>query len=364
MISIIGAGPSGCYAAYLLAKTGREVQIFEEHKEIGKPIQCTGLVTQSIKEHLNLKNSLILNKIEKVRILSKNNSLELKLKNKNIILDRKEFDNYLADQAINQGARIFLNYRFIENKNNLIKLRYDQKKETILKTDHLIGADGPISQVARSNNLNKKQKLLIGLQAITKLKNNNFIEFYPDVGCFAWIVPENEEICRIGVASYTNPKDHLKRLLKQKKIKKNSIVEKQAGLIPIYNPKQKTQKNNIYLLGDAASQVKATTGGGIIQGLKAAESLSDSITNNKNYEKEWKKKIGRDLWLHLKMRNIMDYFKEKDWDILIKLFKEKETKKIIENFDRDYPSKFILNLLLQEPKLFYSSKVILNMLLK
>lgn len=354
MISVIGAGPSGCYSAYLLAKAGKEVQIFEEHKEIGSPVQCTGLVTASINETLKLKRSIIVNEIDKVRIFSKNSCLELKLKNKNLVLDRKKFDNYLADLAISKGTKIFLNYKFVSNKNNLIKLKYNNEKEIILKTDYLIGADGPLSQVAESNRLFKKRRFITGIQAIAKLKNESCIEFYPSIGEFAWVVPENEEICRIGVASYDNPRDYFHKFIDSKGIR--VITELQGGLIPIYNPKIKTKKGNIYLVGDAASQVKATTGGGIIQGLKAAQALSYSIANKKDYEKEWKKEIGKDLSLHLRMRSIMDKFKEKDWDLLIKLFKKENTKEIIESFDRDYPSRFILKLVINEPKLLYFLK--------
>ncbi len=356
MITIIGAGPAGCYSAYLLAKAGKDTQIFEEHKEIGSPIQCTGLVTSSIKEILNLKKEIVVNEINKVRIFSKNNSLELKLENKNLVLDRKKFDNYLADLAIEQGTKIFLNYRFIDNKNDLLKIKFDNKKERILKTDYLIGADGPLSQVAKSNNLFRKRKFLTGIQAVAKLKNENYIEFCPNIGTFAWVVPENEEICRIGIASYNNPKEDLEKFLKLKKIDKKEIIEKQGGLIPIYNPKLKTKKDSIYLVGDAATQVKATTGGGIIQGLKAAKNLADSIINKTNYEKEWRKEIGKDLLLHLKIRKIMDKFKDKDWDLLIRLFKKDKTKSIIENFDRDYPTKFILKLILTEPRLLYFTR--------
>ena len=39
-IAIIGAGPIGCYAGYLLAKVGNKVQIFENHSQVGLPIQC------------------------------------------------------------------------------------------------------------------------------------------------------------------------------------------------------------------------------------------------------------------------------------------------------------------------------------
>ncbi len=357
MITIIGAGPAGCYTAYLLAKAGKEVQIFEEHKEIGLPIQCAGLVTSSINKILKLKKDIIINEADKVKIFSKNNHLELKLKNKNLILNRKKFDNHLADLAISKGAKIFLNYKFIENKNNIIKIRYNNKNQTTLKTDYLIGADGPLSRVAKNNNLFGKRKFFTGIQAIAKLKNENYIEFYPSIGTFAWVIPENEEICRIGVASYNNPKDHFHKFLESKNIR--VITELQGGLIPIYNPKLKTKKENTYLVGDAATQLKATTGGGIIQGLKAAQALADSLLNKKDYEKEWKKEIGKDLLLHLKMRSIMDKFKDKDWGLLIKLFKKDKTKNIIESFDRDYPARFILKLILKEPGLLYFLKHLL-----
>jgi geranylgeranyl reductase family protein len=351
MISIIGAGPAGCYTAYLLSKAGKQVNIFEEHKKIGEPVQCTGLVTSSIKNIIKIKNSIIKNKINQVKIFSKNNCLELRLKNKNLILDRKEFDNDLADMAAKQGAKLFLDHKFINNK-----IKHNNKIKP-LKTDYLIGADGPLSQVAKSNNLQTKTRFLTGLQATIRLKNENYIEFYPDLGCFTWVVPENKDICRIGIASYTNPKQDFEKFLKIRKIKDSQIIEKQGGLIPIYNPKIKTfRKNNVYLIGDAATQVKATTGGGIIQSLKAAEALSNSITKNKDYEKQWRKAIGKDLQLHLLIRNTMDKFKEKDWDLLVKLFKKEKTKKIIEEFDRDYPTKFLMKLAVKEPKLAYFSK--------
>ncbi|MBU1004676.1 MAG: NAD(P)/FAD-dependent oxidoreductase [Nanoarchaeota archaeon] len=356
MISIIGAGPSGCYAAYLLSKAGLKTQIFEDHKEIGNPVQCTGLVTSSIKDIIKIKNSAIINKINKVRICSKDKTLELNLKNSNLILDRKKFDNDIADMAIKNGTKIFLNYKFIGNKHNSIKLRYNHSKEAIVKTDYIIGADGPLSQVARSNNLFGKRKFMTGLQIRAKLKNDNAIEFYPSAGSFSWIVPENSETCRIGTASYDNPKLYLEKLLKQKNITKKNIIETQGGLIPIYDPKLNIQKNNIYLIGDAATQVKATTGGGIIQGLKAATSLKNSIINNKDYQTLCKKELGKDLYLHLKMKKIMDKFKEKDWNLLLHLFSNKETKNTIEQFDRDYPSRFLIKLALKEPRLLYFLK--------
>lgn len=354
MISIIGAGPAGCYTAYNLAKKGEEVSIFEEHKKIGEPVQCTGIITSSINNIIKVKKNSITNKIKKARIICNDSSIEINLKNPNIILDRKEFDLSIAEKAEKQGARIFLDERYKTNKGNNI---ITSKRK--IKSSHIIGADGPASKVAKENSLLKNRKYLFGFQARVKLKNDNAVEFFPNIGTFAWIVPENKEIARIGILDYSNAKHTFEEFLRQHS-KKKDVIDYQTGIVPLYNPNQKTQKDTIYLVGDAASQVKATTGGGIIQSLTAAEALSDSIINNKDYEKEWKSRIGRDLWMHLKMRTIMDKFKEKDWEKIIDIFSKEKNKKILENFDRDYPSKFLLRLLIREPRLMYFGKCLLQ----
>ena len=43
-IVIVGAGPTGCYTAQLLKKYGFKTRIIEEHREVGKPVSCAGLV--------------------------------------------------------------------------------------------------------------------------------------------------------------------------------------------------------------------------------------------------------------------------------------------------------------------------------
>ena len=360
MISIIGAGPAGCYLAYLLAKKGKDARIFEEHRKIGKPVQCTGLVTGSVQDIIRLKKEVIVNKINKVRIFSHNGKFtEIMLKDDNIVLDREKFDQYLAEKAESHGARVFLEHRFLDYKKGELIIK-DLKNDKIkkIRADCLIGADGPLSRVAKSSGLFGKRRFMTGLQIRVKLKNDNAIEFYPHIGAFAWVVPENKEVARLGVASYNKVKESFDYFLKLKDISKNKIIEKQAGLIPIYSSNIKTQKNNVYLVGDAAAQLKATTGGGIIQGLLAAECLADAILNKKSYESLWKKKIGMDLSLHLQMRKALDKFSNEDYNHLISLFSKNNIKKIIEEYDRDFPSVFLLKLLFNEPKLLLFLKYI------
>jgi len=359
MISIIGGGPAGCHAAYLLAKKGKEVKIFEEHKNIGSPVQCTGIVTHSINKITKPRKSCIINKIKKAKIISGNNSVEFKLKNQNLILDRQKFDKSLTEKAVAAGAKLYLNHKYIKNSKGKILTNKGTFNSKII-----IGADGPMSQVAKSNNMLKNRKFWQGIQARVKLKNNNLIEFFPNIGTFAWVVPENKDIVRIGLLAEKNASNIFQKFLKTRiKNPKNKIIEHQGGLVPVYSPNQITQKKYlnsiIYLLGDAAGQVKATTGGGIIQSLTAAEALAESITNKKDYKSEWKNKLGTDLWIHLKMRKIMDKFSSKDWKFLINLCKKNKVKSVIENYDRDYPSKFMMKLLITEPRMVYFARFLL-----
>jgi geranylgeranyl reductase family protein len=367
MMTIIGAGPAGLYTAYLLAKQGKEVNVFEEHKEMGLPIQCTGITTAHLKDLIEIKKEFLINKVNTARIYFDKNFIDFKLKQENIILDRKKFDQYLAKKAKQAGANIFLNHKFLDYKKNKITIKdIKNKKIKKIKTDILIGADGPLSKVSKLINKNKID-FWTALQARAKIKTDKKI-FEAHLGSiapkfFAWVVPENNSTARVGLAT-KNPNLYFKKFLKLKGIKQKDIIEYQGGIIPLYNPKLKIQnkQKNIFLIGDAATQLKATTGGGIIPALSSSKILVDSIIKNKNYEMEFKKTVGKDLFASLKIRAILNKFSDKDYNYLINLFKNKKLKNIIEQYDREFPSKFIIKLLITEPRFFYFLKYSINFL--
>lgn len=350
MISIIGAGPVGCHLASLLAKK-EDVQIFEEHSQIGLPVQCTGLVTPALNELVKIRKSFIVNKIGKFKIFSPSNkAVEFRLRNKNILINRMLFDRYMAEKAREKGIKFFLNHKFIDFKDKKMVFKVGNKIKKI-KTDILVGADGPLSQVAKSTGLFRNRRFMIGVQARVSMNlDPEVIESYIIKKGFGWLVPESDKIARLGVAVYDNPNFHFKDLLK-KRAKKCKIREYQSGLIPIYNPDVKIQKDNVFLAGDAATTIKASTGGGIIHGLMSAEELNKAIIHDEDYQYLFNKRAGKDLKLHLLMRKKIDRFSEKDYDKLIGLFGRDGLREIIEGFDRDFPSKFMFKLLLKEPRL-------------
>ncbi len=362
MISIIGAGPVGSYLAYLLAREGREVTVYEEHNQIGKPIQCTGLITNYLTELMDVKKEFLVNVIKRVRVFSPNGEhIEVKLKD-NYVVDRQKFDSHIANMATDAGADCVLNARFLScrqgsNVSFQIKENGEIKEK---KSEFLIGADGPFSQVGKSVGLLKKRKYITAVQARMAIESDHsFFDVYLGYGDFGWLVPEDEKTARVGIVAESNGREHFNSFIK-KIAQDRKIIEFQSGMIPVFNPKAKTSKGNVFLVGDAAAQVKKSTHGGIILGMIAAQELSKVITTGKgDYDAMWKKRIGKDLWHSLLIYDIMSRFSEKDHNALVRDFNNEKIKKILYEHERDFPSKMALKMLLAKPSLLkYALKLL------
>lgn len=354
-IAIIGAGPVGSYAAYQLSKEGFKVNLFDTKKasQIGSPIQCTGLLTSELTKFLPLNKDFLINTFSNIQVFSPNKH-QITLNKTEYLVDRKKFDQYIFNLAIKEGAKFYPQHKLIEIKQNNEKhtTTFQHKKRTKSFTpDIVIGADGPLSLIYQYLNPFKKKIFYYGIQAVVKGKFNpdTYQVFFGSNICselFAWLVPESKTKAKIGLATLKTPSIYFINFLKTLNIKQKDILEKQAGLIPLFDPEIKTKHKNIFLLGDSASHIKATTLGGIIPGFKAAINLTCHLANKKipfqNHQ---------NLKLHLFIRKTLNKFSDKDYNKLIHLLSKPRTKKLLETHSRENPKKLIKKLALKEPRL-------------
>ncbi len=349
MIAIVGAGPTGSLAALKLAKS-HDVTLFEEHDVVGKPVQCTGIVTETINQTIQLNSDVIMNKIHEARIIAPNGKVvSVHFKHPENILDRYKFDEWLCQKAEDDGAKVLKGHRFLGFEKGKAKIEEVAKKKTkLVAFDHILGADGPHSRVAKSADLFGKRRFFTAMQATLNCKNDNAILFYPHIGQLGWAVPDSENTMRVGVASYEDCPKHFNQILK---MHPGKITDRQAGLIPVYDPKMITEKGKVCVAGDAATQVKATTGGGIIASMVAGRAFAEHVQTGRSYETLWRKKIGRDLWLHLKMREAMDRFNENDWNGFVEAFQKPALKKALEEESRDEPLKLLMKIAMHKPSM-------------
>ncbi|MCB9359118.1 NAD(P)/FAD-dependent oxidoreductase [Candidatus Woesearchaeota archaeon] len=349
MISTIGGGPAGSF--YASKVKDEDVTIFEEHKEIGNPVACTGILTDAVKQFVRIPKELVISKIKKFKLIAPNGqSIYIDNKKTNYILDRAGFDRYVSQLAVDNGTKVNLGERFIgykKIKNGMYQVKTSKKT---YDTSMIVGADGPKSSVAKAAGIYGERRFVMGYQARCRYPDleEGVTVVHLDCGEFSWIVPEDNNIARVGVIGVNGKKlrEDYKRLLGNSK-----IIEDQSGLIPLYNPRQKLKapREEVYLLGDAATHVKATTYGGIIYGMIAGNYLAD---DKSRFIKNVNKKLSKDLWISLKMRDMMNSMTDKQADEMIDIFQKKSNNKILSESDRNFPSKFVVQLLMKEAKLW------------
>ncbi len=354
-IAIIGAGPIGCYTGYFLAKAGHKVIIYENHPQIGSPVQCTGILTADFDELDIPVDSFLVNTISRIDVISPHQ--ELSVRQKEYLVCRIRFDNYFASLAQKAGATILCSHSFERKENNTLIIRH-KEREVRITPDIVIGADGPLSPTAKAYGMYHPSRVnFFGVQATVEASfDPHTIKTYfgTDVcpGLFAWIAPESSTTARVGVATLKNSRQYFDKFMKEQNFTATAM---QAGTIPVYHPRQVLQKDNCYLVGDASGYVKATTLGGLVPALKQAKILTDCIINRKDYKKEVKS-LRREMWAHLQVHKIFSRFTNTDWDTLVGYVAQPKIQEVFEKYTRDNPLPLITSALLREPRFLRFTK--------
>lgn len=341
-IIIAGGGIAGCYTGQLLKKKGFDPLLFEEHPEIGKPIQCAGLIGRELVETSKIlfPQEVILRHIHGARFFLRNEWFEIERKKAAYVIDRTKLDKYFS-----QGLNIHTQEKVTTfEEDTTIDVITDKRKYTC---DVLFGCDGPFSAVRKKGDFSLKATFYPGAQYSIRLApEDDFLELHVKPPFFFWAIPETEETTRIGFVG-PDPIHELDRFIQRKEIQAE-ILEKHAGVISLGYGNIATRR--VALVGDAACQVKPLTGGGIFYSMKAAEIAVEHLDDLLHYEKEWKAKCGGEIKIGLKMRNIYENMSEKNLTRVFRVFKE--NKDIIEDIADFERHTSILKEFLKHPMLF------------
>ena len=97
-VVVVGAGPTGCYAARELAARGYEVLVLEEHADVGEPVHCTGIVGLEIYRRFDLDPSCVEAVLSSARFFSpRGQTLTVTAEEpRALVVDRRQFDRLLA----------------------------------------------------------------------------------------------------------------------------------------------------------------------------------------------------------------------------------------------------------------------------
>jgi flavin-dependent dehydrogenase len=307
---IIGGGVVGLHLARRLAESGIETELHEAKRDVSEGadrasgiLSISGLGKTGLDYSDSIVNTLygacLVAGKERLRIASKSPMA--------YVLDRRRLAKSCERAARKAGARINLGRRI--GKAELLELASD-------RSNILIGADGAVSYVASTFKFPPIRDYVLTYKAefeCEKIEDTDMVGLYFSKsfahGLFGWHVPYSKGTVELGLGidhRAKTPSSSAFRIFSRSEELKSVIRAKgpalssHASMIPI-SARAQTVRGNVALVGDAAGQVKATTGGGIIYGCLCAGMLARTIAAGKplaEYERSWRRAYGRDLGLH------------------------------------------------------------------
>jgi digeranylgeranylglycerophospholipid reductase len=338
-IVIVGAGPVGNRIAFRLAGAGRKVLVVERKDQVnGKPC-CTGIVSRECVETYPLCREAVLRAANSATIFTPaGRSLRVEKESATAyILSRAKLDAAMIESAQESGAEYVAGASVqqvaVSSESATVRAHFNGR-EVDFQGKTAVIASGFGSKLPEGLGSQKCRDFAMGGQAEVDSVGVDGVEVYlgRDVapGFFGWVVPVSEEKALVGLLSRRRTNYYLKRFLgRLKEQGKITGAEPRIylGGVPL-RPLRQSHSDRVLVVGDAAGQVKPTTGGGIHYGLLcadlAADTLEDAIRRDSfsavtlaRYDREWKKLLGRELLIGHWARSLYERLSDRQIEDLV-----------------------------------------------
>jgi len=351
-VLVVGGGPIGSYTAYQLADLGFEVILMEEDDEVGKNVICTGVISTEAFQRFNLPKRSIISEIETMTFFSPS-SVTIDYTSSStlaLVVDRSLFDRGILEQARKKGVDVHLGEKVYQVNAHQNFVEAESRSEDYTKkvrAKAVVIATGINYQLHRSLGLGVPADFIQGAQAEVEVKGLSGTEIYIgkriSPGAFAWAVPLDNGWARMGVLAENKGISHLEEFLKMRfagRIKQENprIFQKRIAC----GAAKRSVKDRILAVGEAAGQVKTTTGGGIFYGLLCSEiavhvlqkAFSKGDLSQRGlfqYERLWRSKLGKELKMGQWARKVLRKLTDKQIDKIFRFVREKAfIKKLLE----------------------------------
>ena len=369
-VAVIGGGPVGSYIAYKLAGRGHKVLVLERKNGLGERVCCTGVIGQECADAFAIDGNIVLRQANSAKLFAPSGkSLRLwRPETQVCFVDRPALNMTMGERAQRKGAEYLLgsSVKNVETGGGRVRVEaLKGKAELNFEARAVVIATGFGSGLAEKLGLGKIKHFVIGAQAEVETTGIEEAEVYfgrqLTPGFFAWLVPTSPNRALVGLLSRRSPGLYLKKLmsslLAQGKIV-SAKAETSCGGIPL-KPLARTYGERLLVVGSAAGQVKPTTGGGIYYGLLCAEIAANNLhqaleTNTLSarnlayYEREWKKKLGRELKIERWARRLYERLSDKQIDKIFDIINSKgldETLLKADDLSFDWHGEAVLRLL-------------------
>ncbi len=315
-VSIIGAGTAGLVAGRELASDSIDTTIYDQKTVLGIPVRASGIISiNGLRMSGIAYESAVTNTLRGARIHAGGRIMDISASEPVAkVLDRKRLSDICEYEAEHAGAKIIKGRRITA-----------QMIDRLHKDSVIVGADGAVSNVATHFGMGPVEKYVLTYKAEFNVDMDDpgsvdlFFDKRAFPGLFAWMCPNAKDLLEIGVGvnpGRVNSKKAIERFLAMKEVKEMigsaKMIDNGASVIPLRMRKKIVDpERRVLLIGDAAGQVKSTTGGGIVYGsaaaIMASHAIRDNIMHGKDlgeYERMFMNKYGSDLRLHRSINRV------------------------------------------------------------
>ncbi len=359
-VAVVGGSAAGLFTAALLARQGIPVRVFERIETL-EPDERTLIVTNRMRALLGrAAQKSVVNEIRQFELFTDGRTASVTLKQPDLIIERRTLIQGLAEEAQRAGASIELGRRFhaLHPNGRGLVLEIDRcndRSREEVRADTIVGGDGASSRVAHAAGWAPLETVPL-IQAIVPLPKDMSpdtarVWFVPqDTPYFYWLIPESATRGALGLIGVTGPETrlHLEKFLEKRKL---DPIEFQGARIPLYKKwvpvRRQIGRGSVYLVGDAAGQVKVTTVGGIVTGFRGALGVAQAIVHGRVGEL---RTLRRELDLHLLLRRSLRDFQQADYSRLVDLLND-PAKRSLAEYSRDEAWKILWRVCLSQPRL-------------
>ena len=358
-VIVVGASAAGLFTAANVARGGRAVRLLESKPQL-EPASRTLIVTDHFRSQMaSVAQASVINEIRRFELFTDGRSAQIALKNPDLIIERSRLTYALAQEAHQAGASFSFDTRFLGIAPNERGLRLEIEsggKREDLHADSVVGADGAASRVARAAGWPPVDTVPL-MQAIVRLPKDcppdtTRVWFIPDdTPYFYWLIPESPERAALGVIGEQgrDTKRRFESFLEKKKLEP---LEWQGARIPLYRKwvpvRRQIGHGEVYLVGDAAAQVKVSTVGGIVTGFRGALGVAQALLK-KDPSNELVA-LRRELRAHWMIRRALHHFQQKDYSQLVDLL-DTSARQSLGEIHRDESIRLLWNLVRRQPRL-------------